>query len=74
MEKPRAGDHMKEPLVLAVTSEYSRALRQLSRLPGEPVHHSGDDTMTGLEKIRFINGIFQCKIKIRDWDIRLKVM
>jgi hypothetical protein len=74
VEKPRAGDHMKEPLVLAVTSEYSRALRQLSRHHEEAVHHFGDGEMTGLEKIRFVNGIVQCEIRIRDWYIRLKVM
>ena len=64
---------MKKPEVLAVTTEHW-ALRQLSRHPEEAVHHSGDGKMTGLEKIRFVNGIVQCEIKIRDWDIRLKML
>ena len=64
---------MKKPEVLAVTTEHW-ALRQLSRHHEEAVHHFGDGEMTGLEKIRFVNGIVQCEIKIRDWDIRLKML
>ena len=64
---------MKKPEVLAVTTEHW-ALRQLSCHPKEAVHHSGDGKMTGLEKIHFVNDIVQCEIKIRDWDIRLKML
>ena len=67
MGEPRAADHMKELEGLALKTEHW-ALRQSSRSPQEAVHLSGDGKMTGVEKIRFMYGIVQCEINIRDWD------